>query len=311
MNSPISVLILSRNEEANIQECLRSVRWVDEVFVVDSGSQDHTVKIARTLGAKVVSHCFEGYAKQRNWALKNLPFTHEWMLMLDADERVPSALAKEIQAALELPQNAFDGYYLKRRFLFMGHWVRWGGLYPTWILRLFKRQRVQIEDRPLNEHAILNGRAGYLQNPFDHSDCRPLSEWITKHNRYADLEADGYAEETSKERYNDSIGVRFWGNQVERKRWVKLCVWNRLPLLLRPFLFFFRTYVLRGGFLDGKAGFIYHVLWSFWYQFLISAKIIERQGLSKSGGSCERTRLRPLDHLSGSTGKDVRTISTQ
>ncbi len=295
MSVCVSVLVITRDEESNIGACLDSVRWAREVFVVDASSTDRTVEVAGTLGANVVSHSFEGYAEQRNWALNNLPFSNDWVLMLDADERIPSALAKEIQVALDTPQNPFDGYYLKRRFLFMGQWVKWGGLYPTWILRLFKRQRVQIEERPLNEHAILDGEAGYLQNPFDHSDNRPLSEWIAKHNRYAELGADEYVEETSGEGYQDSIGIRFWGGQAERKRWVKLCVWNHLPLLLRPFLFFFRNYVLKGGFLDGKAGFIYHVLWSFWYQFLISAKIIERQGLVKSGRSREPARLDALD----------------
>jgi len=136
---------------------------------------------------------------------------------------------------------------------------------------------VRIEERPVNEHAIVDGEVGYLKNPFDHCDNRPLSDWIAKHNRYGDLEAEEYLRERFGEGYPASLPARLWGAQAERKRWLKLRVWNRLPLLLRPFLFFFRNYLLKGGFLDGREGFIYHVLWSFWVRFLIDVKIIERQ----------------------------------
>jgi len=274
---PVTVLILTHNEELNVTDCLRSVDWAAEVFVVDCSSEDRTVEIAQALGAKVFSHPFEGYAKQRNWALENLPFSNEWVLMLDADERVPSALADEIGRVIGASDGARAGYYIKFRFFFLGRWLKHGGLYPTWLLRLFKQHCVRIEERPMNEHAMLDGEAGYLQNPFDHSDNRPLSRWIAKHDHYADLEADEYLRERFGEGYRDSIPARFWGTQAERKRWIKLRVWNRLPLLVRPWLFFFRNYFLKGGFLDGPQGFAYHVLWSFWVRFLIDVKILERQ----------------------------------
>jgi glycosyltransferase involved in cell wall biosynthesis len=274
---PVTVLVLTHNEELNVTDCLRSVGRAAEVFVVDCGSEDRTVEIARALGAKVFSHPFEGYAKQRNWALENLPFSNEWVLMLDADERVPSALADEISRVVGTSDGTRAGYYIKFRFFFLGRWLKHGGLYPTWLLRLFKRHCVRIEERPMNEHAILDGEAGYLQNPFDHCDNRLLSRWIAKHDHYADLEADEYLRERFGRGYRDSIPARFWGTQAERKRWIKLRVWNRLPLLVRPWLFFFRNYFLKGGFLDGPQGFAYHVLWSFWVRFLIDVKILERQ----------------------------------
>jgi glycosyltransferase involved in cell wall biosynthesis len=277
MKTPLDVLIITYNEEANIARCLESVRWATEVFVVDSMSTDRTVETAKSLGAKIYLHPFEGYAKQRNWALDSLPFSHDWVLMLDADERIPSALAEEVTQAIRNDGHGQAGFYLNRRHIFLGRFLRHGGLYPTWLLRLYKRQLVRFEERPMNEHAILEGAAGYLSQPFDHHDLRPLSDWVAKHNCYADLEADEYLRERFQGGYQDAIPARFWGKQPERKRWIKLHVWNRLPLLLRPFLFFFRNYFLKGGFLDGKPGFIYHVLWSFWYQFLISVKIIERQ----------------------------------
>jgi glycosyltransferase involved in cell wall biosynthesis len=274
--APVSVLILTRNEEANLGECLESVGWATEAFVVDSLSTDHTVEIARRYGAQVYSRAFEGYARQRNWALDNLPFAHDWILMLDADERVPAPLAGEITRVVRRQDNTPAGFYLARRFFFQGRWLKHGGLYPTWLLRLFRRGRARIEQRAVNEHIIPEGEAGRLTQPFDHADRRPLSDWIAKHNRYADLEAEDYLHEKSRG-YDHSLPARLWGSQAERKRWIKLRVWNRLPVGLRPFLLFFRNYVILAGFLDGRAGLTYHVLWSFWYPFLIGAKIAEKQ----------------------------------
>src|SRR5437588_3013589 len=310
-NVVLDVLILTRDEEKNMGDCLRSVAWASEIFVVDSQSTDRTAEIAKSLGAQVFVHPFEGYAVQRNWALENLPFSNEWVLMLDADERVPSALAAEIVEVLRNDGNGNAGFYLARGFFFLGRWLRHGGLYPTWLLRLFKRHHLRSEARSLNEHAILNGTAGHMQNPFEHCDNRPLSDWIAKHNRYSDLEAEEYLQEKFGCGFQRAIRDRLWGTQAERKRWIKLRLWNQCPLLLRPFLFFFRNYFFKGGFLDGRAGFIYHVLWSFSHQFLLSAKIIERQGVVKSGLSHEPARLQALDESGGSTGKDVRTVSTQ
>ncbi|HYY72096.1 MAG TPA: glycosyltransferase family 2 protein [Candidatus Bathyarchaeia archaeon] len=291
----LGVLILTRNEEKNIGECLRSVAWAPEIFVVDSESTDRTREIAGSLGAQVCVHPFDGYAKQRNWALDHLPFSNEWVLMLDADERVPSALAAEIAEVLQSDAKSNAGFYISRRLIFLGRWLGHGGLFPTWILRLFKRHHIRFEERPLNEHAILNGTAGRLQHPFDHFDNRPLSDWIAKHNLYSDLETEEYLQERFGRGFQSAIGPRLWGSQGERKRWIKLRLWNQCPLLLRPFLFFFRNYFLKGGFLDGRPGLVYHVLWSFWYQFLISAKIIERQAVAKSGRSREPARLEALD----------------
>jgi len=273
---PVSVLILTYNEEANIDGCLRSLGWASEVMVVDSHSSDRTVDLARLHGARIYIHAFEGYARQRNWALRNLPFSHEWVLVLDADERIPVALAKEIRHALERDPQDYSGFYLKPRLFFQGRWLKHGGLYPTWILRLFRRDCGRFEGRPVNEHLVLRGEAGYLRHPFDHRDARSLNDWIAKHSSYADRVAEEYFADKSGS-YPESITPRLTGSQAARKRWIKLRVWNRLPLQLRPFLLFVRNYFLRAGFLDGRPGLIYHVLWSFWYPFLIDTKIVEKQ----------------------------------
>jgi len=275
--APVSVLIITYNEEANIARCLESLRWAGEVFVVDSFSTDRTVEIAKAMGAKVYVHPFEGYARQRNWALDNLPISNQWVLFLDADEQIPPPLAEQIRRVASSPDSHYAGYYLNRRFYFLGRWLKHGGLSPSWILRLFRRQAGRYEDREVNEHVLLTGPAGRLDEPFDHRDNRPLSAWIERHDAYSDLEAEEYFSERFRGGYEASIPASLWGAQPERKRWIKLHLWNRLPLLLRPFLFLLRNYFLKGGFLDGREGFIYHVLWSFWVRFLIDAKIIERE----------------------------------
>jgi glycosyltransferase involved in cell wall biosynthesis len=274
---PLSVLVTTYNEEANIARCLKSVRWADEVFVVDSFSTDRTVQIAQSKGAKTYQRRFVTCDDQWNWALDNLPFSNEWVLVLDADEQIPPALAAEIARVLADGRSGRVGYFLKRRFFFLGRCLKRGGLYPTWILRFFKRGAGRFGRHGISEHLILNGPAGYLQCPFDHRDNKPLKDWIERHNRYSELEADEYVRGKLGISQAQSIIARLRGNQAERKQWIKLHVWNRLPLFLRPFIFFFRNYLLRGGFLDGREGFIYHVLWSFWVRFLIDVKILERQ----------------------------------
>jgi glycosyltransferase involved in cell wall biosynthesis len=273
--APVSVLVLTYNEESNIGACLDSAQWAAEVFVVDSLSTDRTAEVARERGAVVFSHPFQGYAEQRNWALSHLPFSFEWVLVVDADERVTPGLAGEIQNVVSSPTKSFDGYYVKRRLFFLGRWLVHSGPHRTWILRLFRREAGRFENRAVNEHVLLAGQAGYLHEPLDHCDQHPLSDWVAKHNRYASLEAEERLNDGFRGNHQDCIAARFWGPQVERNRWVRRHIWNRLPLLARPLLFFFRNYVVRLGFLDGIPGLVFHVLWSFWYQFLIDAKIIE------------------------------------
>ena len=275
--TPVSVLVLTHNEQVNIVACLESVGWASEVFVVDSFSTDRTVELAESLGATVARHEFETCAAQWNWSLDNLPFANDWVLVLDADERVPRSLAEEIAQAVANPAQRYAGYWMKRRFFFGGKWLRHGGLYPTWIVRLFRRSAGRFGRHGISEHLMLEGSKGYLSAPFDHCDRKPLSDWIQKHNRYAGLEVEEFVHGQSESENGCSIRARLWGSQAERKFWIKLRVWNRLPLLARPFLFFIRNYFLKLGFLDGREGLIYHVLWSFWYPFLISIRILEIQ----------------------------------
>jgi glycosyltransferase involved in cell wall biosynthesis len=278
---PLAVVILTYNEEANLEGCLQSVTgWADEVFIVDSFSTDSTMAIARRYTERIVQHRFEGYAQQRNWALDRLPFSHEWVLFLDADEQVSAELQQELSTLWLEPPKEIDGFYIKRRLIFMARWIRYGGYYPTWILRLFRHKAGRCDERSVNEHFHVQGRTGQLQHDLLHEDRRDISFWTDKHNRYATLEANELRIANCGGRIEDSdhrqlLKASLWGTQAERKRWLRERVWNRLPLLLRPMLYFVYRYFLRLGFLDGKAGLIYHFLQGLWFPFLIDVKYLE------------------------------------
>jgi len=273
LGASVAVVILTYNEEVNLAQALDSVvGWADEIFILDSMSTDRTVAIAERYGCHIVQHPFEDYAKQRNYALDSLPIRSRWVLFLDADEWLPAALKEEISAVLASDPSE-NGFYLKRRLMWMGRWIR-RGYYPTWILRLFRYGKGRCEDRAVNEHLIVEGAIGHLQNDFMHEDRKSLTDWIAKHNGYATREAQELFNTRSAPGYQE-IDARLFGSQEERGRWVRYRIWNRLPPLMRPFLYGFYRYVLAGGFLDGKEAFIYHFLHAVWYRFLIDTKYLE------------------------------------
>jgi glycosyltransferase involved in cell wall biosynthesis len=287
---PISVVIPVLNEEANIAACLESVRFADEVFVVDSGSTDCTAEIAESYGAKVIQFRFQpGGPRKKNWALENLPFRNDWVLLLDADERVTPELEAEIwQEFRQGPR--YDGYYLNRKLIFMGRWLRHGGNYPSWNLRLFRHRLGRYEkleteeldsagDVEVHEHVVLNGRAGYLRAPLLHLDYKDISRWIARHNNYSTWDAKMRLRLLQGGDFSCSIRPRLFGSPIERKRWLKR-VWVRLPC--RPLLRFIYMYFIRLGFLDGKQGFIYAVLKAT-HEFHINVKMWEMRQRTSEG----------------------------
>lgn len=248
MITPISVLIPTFNEEIHIKQCIESVAgWTDEIWIVDSFSTDKTKAIAESLGARCVEHIFEGFARQKNWALENIPFKNDWVLILDADERVSADLKNEIEEMFASSQPKKDGFYINRRVFFYGKWIRHCGWYPSWNLRLFKHTLGRYEDRPVDEHLILNGEAGHCKNDLLHEDLRDIGFWIAKHNRYSDYNALIY-----NQRKSTGFTSNVFGNQAERKRFIKENIWAHLPG--RALIYFFYLYVLRLGFLDGAHG---------------------------------------------------------
>lgn len=272
----VSVVILAFNEEANIAHAVRSVSgWADAVFVVDSFSTDRTVEIACSLGCTVVTHRFENYGAQRNFALSALPIRSEWVLFLDADEWLPAALKDEIRTRLAAAPVE-NGFFLKFRFMWMGRWIR-RGYYPTWILRLFRLGKARCEERSVNEHLIVDGATARLENDFVHEDRKGLGDWIAKHNRYATREAEELVR-TMRAHNQGEIDARLLGSQAQRKRWLRNRLWNHLPPLVRPFIYFAYRYVFTGAFLEGRAAFVFHFMHALWYQLLIDTKYLELRG---------------------------------
>lgn len=271
---PISVIILTYNEEKNIEKCLKSIfGWVSEIIIVDSYSTDKTIEIAKKYTDKIYQHSFENYGKQRNWAQEVLPIKHEWILHIDADERVTPELVEEIKNILkDVPQNV-NGFLIKERTFFMGRWIKHGGHYPVYHLRLFRMKKGRCEDRKYDQHFICEGKIFKLRNDILDENNINISEWINRHNRWSSAEVEELLQISSEN--TNKIKVKYFGTPIERRRWMRAKVYNHFPLFIRAFLYFFYRYFLRLGFLDGKEGLIFHFLQGFWYKFLIDAKIYE------------------------------------
>ena len=272
-----AVVVLSFDSEATLGETLRRARLVSgQIFVVDSFSKDRTVELARSLGATVVQHPFVHYGDQRNWAIDNLPITSSWQLHLDADELLDDKL---VAAILDLPAEPLhSGFFLPRNLRFLGRVLHHGGMNPTWHLRLFRTGVGRCENRKYDQHFLLqSGTTGQLAG-FMLDDIRmSLSEWTSRHNRWADSEvAELDAGETAGRVRPDARG-----NPAQRKRFLR-GKYNQLPLFIRPFGLFFYRYFFRLGFLDGTEGFIFWILQTFWFHFLIDAKIWEKRQVERS-----------------------------
>lgn len=281
---PLSVIIPVKNEELNLSACLASVSFADEIWVVDSGSTDGTGAIAREAGAQVVQFAYAGgFPRKKNWALANLPFKNEWILLIDADERVTPELETEIREALGT-ERGVDGYYINRKLIFLGRWIRHCGWYPSWNLRLFKHRLGRYErletdevenagDVEVHEHVVLDGRAGYLRHDLRHEDFKSVYHFIERHNRYSNWEAKVYHNFAHGIEGRARISASLFGSPLERKRFIKR-LWARLPF--RPLLRFIWMYVIKAGFLDGRPGLIFCTLMTM-HEAVISAKIYEEE----------------------------------
>lgn len=274
-----SVIVLSFNSEDTLRATLRRARLLsDEIFVVDSYSKDGTVELARSLGATVVQHPFEHYGAQRNWAIDNLPITRPWQLHLDSDELMDDELVAAIQALPEEPPHA--GYFLARYLRFLGRMLRHGGMSPTWHLRLFRTGAGRCEDRKYDQHYfLLSGTSGQLPGEMVDDIRMPLTEWTARHNRWADAEVAEVDLGETRERVQPDAR----GNPAQRKRFLRQ-KYNRMPLFIRPFGLFAYRYFFCLGFLDGTEGFIFWVLQTFWFRFLVDAKIWEKRNAARLAG---------------------------
>lgn len=284
MSADVSVIILTYNEEVNLPACLESLGDLGcEVFVVDSGSTDRTVEIAKRYGAEVVYHGFETQARQLNWALDHLPLKGEWVVRLDADERLSPELVQEIRSAVASARSDITGFYVKRRVYFLGRWIRHGGYYPIWLLRIRSNGCARSEDRSMDEHTVLlKGKASFLRHDIVERNAKGLSAWIERQNSYASREAKALLNGDS----SDEVKPRVFGTPEARRRWLKQKVYLRFPPFIRAFLYFIFRYVFQLGFLDGKEGLIFHFLQGCWYRFLVDAKIHEVRERQRTKGGC-------------------------
>ncbi|MBM3536850.1 MAG: glycosyltransferase family 2 protein [Alphaproteobacteria bacterium] len=269
---PISVIVLTFNSQATIGATLESARRVsDDIHVVDSFSTDRTLEIARLAGVEVVQHPFENYGAQRNWAIAGLPLKHDWQLHLDADERLSDELVAVLQGLTRTGQSQdIVGYYIPRLVHFHGKPLRHGGMYPIYHLRLFRRGRGRCETRKYDQHFQVDGPTENLAAPMIDDIRLPLGEWTARHNRWADLEVEEILNPDSAAIAGGS------GNPVAEKR-SQRDFYYRQPLFLRAFLLFLYRYIWKRGFLDGTEGLIFYVLQTFWFRFLVDAKLYERR----------------------------------
>lgn len=270
---PYSTLILTRNEAHNIERCLASLAACDDVVVLDSFSTDETCKLAETMGARVFQRAFDSFAGQRNWAIDNVPFRHEWVLHLDADECLTAALHRELEAVTEA--DAQSAYLLANKLMFMGRWIRRASMYPFYQARLLKRGEARFTQRG---HGQVLARAdrgvGMLREPYIHHNfSKGIADWVDRHNRYSSQEAERIIGLT----HDGGLGAATTlpgGSRETHQQTVKRLA-DSLPC--RPLLRFLYLYVLRGAFLDGRAGFDYSMLVAF-YDYLTRLKVRELRG---------------------------------
>lgn len=287
-NEILSVLILTRNEEVHIARCLESAfRLSKSVFVLDSNSTDRTPEIVSSTKATLISGNFSSLADKLNWGLENIQFNTPWVLRLDADEILSEELIAQAPLLLHSLKSDVVGVYVRRQLWFMGTWIRFGGMYPTYSMRLVRPESVFCESRDLDEHIILrHGRYETWSADVKDIPLTDLSTWIAKHNHYATLEARSRLRErpdtTTQEGFMDLFGAL-----PQRVRWIKARIFYRLPPFLRPFFYFMYRYFLRLGFLDGLKGFIFHFMHGLWYRVLVDAKIIEGRQKLRRGRSCD------------------------
>ena len=268
---PICLFVPAKNEEANLDRCLQSISWVDEIFVVDSKSTDRTSNIAEVHGARVVQFKYEGgWPKKKNWALENLPFSHEWVLILDADECLPPEAEDEIREIVTDPHQKHSGYWINRRYFFLEKTLK-HAYFPNWNLRLFKHKLGRYEkitelntdsgDNEIHEHVVVKGTTGRLSSIMDHYAFPTIDSFIEKHNRYSNWEA---VVESSAE--DDETALQHDG--VKGKRRLRR-IFRKLPF--RPTLRFLYVYFWQKGILDGWRGYVFARLHA-QYEFLSQAK---------------------------------------
>ncbi len=271
----MTAIILTRNEEANIKRCIESIRsLVKRIIVVDSYSDDNTIDIAKKLGAEVYQRKWKHYADQFNWALDNIKIDTKWIFRIDADECVTKELDSEIRTNCnEHETNDVNGFILRYKVYFLGRFLLHGGWYPFLKLTIFKSGLGRFEDRAMGEHIILSeGKAITLKTDCLHYDFKDLTTWTEKHNKYSSREVIDRMYVISHRKNLAKLD-----GPLENNKRFRDGLYYKLPPFLRAKLYFWYRYYIRLGFLDGTQGRIFAFLQSYWYRFLIDAKLFEKQ----------------------------------
>jgi glycosyltransferase involved in cell wall biosynthesis len=272
----LTAVILTLNESQHLPRCLASLEGVvDHVLVADSFSGDETERISESHGAQFVQHRFVNYASQFNWALTQLDKGTRWILRIDADEYLTPELAAEIRERLSSLDPEVDGVFCGRRIIFQGRLIRFGGLFHIRALRLFRYGRGRCENRWMDEHIKVVGPTTNFRGALVDENLNSLTWWSDKHNRYASREAVDLLNLKYGFLPIDTVASLANGSKASFKRWIKERVYARSPAGLRVFTYFFYRYVIRLGFLDGRAGTAFHILQGFWYRYLVDAKVAE------------------------------------
>ncbi|MFH6769539.1 glycosyltransferase family 2 protein [Gaetbulibacter aquiaggeris] len=300
----LTAIILTYNEEIHLERCLDSLKDVcKDIVVVDSFSTDGTEAIALKYEARFYQNKWINYATQFNWGLKNTNIDTDWVLRLDADEYINVHLQQELQHKLPLLQKNINGVFVKRLMYFFDKPLKKAGMYPIWHLKIWRHGDAFCEQRWMDERMkIKRGETIKLQGDLIDHNLNNLTWWTQKHNGYATREAIDIL--NSIYNFTNSAGVKanLFGNGEERRRWFKKR-YLKLPLFIRPFLFFIVRYVFQGGFLEGKRGFIWNVLQCGWYRFLVDAKIYE--AYKKVG----RNRASLITYFKNEYGYDITKIN--
>ena len=274
----IAVIVLCQNEATHLTRLLKNcAEFASEIYIIDSGSTDLTIEVARAAGAIVLQHSFVNYAQQFQWALDTIKTDCEWIMRLDADEVIEHSLIEEIKIKIPTLSSNIVGVNLKRKHIFMGRWICHGGRYPLTLLRIWRRGCGRIENRWMDEHMVVwGGSTVTFENDFADHNLGDLTFFINKHNKYATREAiDRLADDSDLFARDEAVSAGASSWQARMKRLMKVRFYNRLPFGAGPVYYFLWRYIVQRGFLDGPEGLIYHVLQGFWYRFLVEAKLLE------------------------------------
>lgn len=272
----IAAVILTYNEEQHIERCINSLKHiVDEIFIVDSFSTDKTIEIAENLGAITFQNPWKNYATQFNWGLENCNIKSDWVWRIDADEYIEEN--PSIKDSLSKLSSNISGVYIKRKIIFLEKALLYGGWFPVWHLKIWRNKKGFCENRWMDEHIKLTeGVTTKLNIVQVDENLNDLTWWTDKHNSYATREMIDLLDTKYQIFSNLTVTPKLFGTGEQRKRWLKLA-YLKLPLFFRPLIYFLYRYIFKLGFLDGKSGFVWHVLQGFWYRFLVDAKIYELQ----------------------------------